>query len=1395
MPGTSVEFRILGPLDVLVDGESVRIGGPRLRALLALLLLSANRVVSRDRLLDELARDEAAADRQLRVQVSRLRKALALDGEPRLVAQPPGYLLRVEPGELDLERFEQLVAEARSAVGEDDLARGVELLEKALALWRGRPLADLEFEPFARLEVERLEELRLTAVEERIEAELALGRHTQVVPELEALVEEHPLREGLRGHLMLALYRSGRQAEALETYRRTHTLLDQELGLRPGVALQQLERAILVQDAALGPPPQSGGNGTRTRSVPVCPFKGLAPFEPSDAPFYFGRERLVTELVGRLAAQPLVAILGPSGSGKSSLLRAGLIPALAGGALPGSDGWRLTVLRPGHRPAAQLERALAPVADGERQLVAVDQFEEVFTACTDERERRAFIRGLVDAAWDPDRSTLVGIALRADFYGSLASHPELSDLVGSSHVLLGPMSERELRRTIEGPAERAGLTVERDLVDALVSDVAGEAGGLPLLSTALLELWQDRADGGLELTAYDRMGRVHGAVTRLAEAAYGRLDERRQGLARRLLLRLADGEGDSATRRRLAIDDLDAVTARVATELADERLLTVSDGTVEVAHEALLTHWPRLRDWLEEDAQGRRLHRHLMEASADWLEAQRAPAELYRGARLSAALDWADAHSPELTEAERDFLEASRLASARDAERQRRANRRLRALLAAAFVLLLLAIAAGIFALDKRSQARGEATAAEAQRLGAQALIEPRLDRSLLLAREGVALDDSLATRGYLLADLLRSPAAIGVAREGSDRILDEALSPDGRTVAVRGDDGAVVFFDALTLRRVGRPFPGSNQIGFCGAVVGPLRALGFSPDGRTLVIGEGDGSTASLELVDARTHAERAGVQSGTGIVADVAFSPDGTAIATGEPVSCAQHPPAEVIVTRDPRTGQARRRSAPIPGGRLAGYTPDKRSLLVTRGSGSSVLLDASTLRVVETLPFGAPAALAPSGDQAAFAGTDGGVSLVDLATGRERTLPGRVDGQVDGLRFSGDGRAIVTVAEDGSVAVWEIPFGLRERFQGHTAAARSAVFSPDGRTLYTAAFDGSAIAWDVGGARRLGRPFRFASGPTSSAVAVAPSGAFFVVSPGRDRVALRRTETLAALPGELRSRLGDVAGLAVSRDGRLVGAAGSRGAAVWDVRSRTVARTFPVGPHGADAIAFSPDGHTAAVGLADGGTAVYDLRTGRETAEVPSDGSPTDVDFSPDGRLLASAGLAGTATLWDVARGRVAADLTGQPADFSLHFSPDGKLVAVGDSSGAVVFWNVAGRRKVGAPLVGHNGGVVSLAFDRSGRTLVTSGSDGKLRLWDIASRRLIGAPLPGSSSGGSTAFFPDGRHVVGVFDDGTGVIWNVAPSAWEAHACAVARRTLTRAEWADFLGGRTYEPVCR
>jgi WD40 repeat protein/DNA-binding SARP family transcriptional activator len=1405
-----LEFRILGPLEVRVDGVAVPMGGPRQRALLALLLLSANRVVSRDRLIEELMLDPLGdgATRALTVQVSRLRKALAsVDGsEPRLVASPPGYVLRVMPGELDLDTFERVLAEGRSALEGGDPVRAAAALREGEALWRGRPLADLEFEPFARLEVERLEELRLVAVEERIEAELELGRHAALVPELEALVAEHPLQERLRGQLMVALYRAGRQADALASYRQTSELFREELGLEPSPSLQRLERSILEHDASLEGVPRAAPDGAA--SPGVCPFKGLAFFDRADAEYFCGRERLLSDLVTRVVESTLVGILGSSGIGKSSLLRAGVLPALSAGVLPGSASWRQLLLRPGEHPCAELRRALEgePVArvlgglsPGERIVVAVDQLEELFTVCQLEEERAAFLEQLVEAARDRERRALVVVSLRADFYGRLASYPAFAELLGASHVLVGPMDRDELARAIEQPAARAGLDVERTLVDALVADVAGEPGGLPLLSTALLELWRAREGRELGYASYRISGGVRGAVARMAEAAYTQLDEEQRQITRGVMLRLAADEDGALVRRRVPRSELarlDGVEHVLAT-LTDARLLTVTDGEVELSHEALLREWPRYQAWLEEDRAGSRLHRQLDHASRLWDAGGREASDLYRGTRLGAAVEWARTDTAAPNALERAFLEASVDFADRERRRQQRSNRRLRVLLAAAGGLLVLAIGAVAVAITQRSNAQTQARIADAERLGAQALIDDQLDHGLLLARAGVALDDSLTTRSNLLAALLKSPVAIGVLRGDGDPLYDVALSPDGRTLAIGDGDGTITFFDTTTRARV----PPTYQVAH-----GSAAEVRYSPDGSKLTVTITGNHL--VDVLDAATHRRllRLRLDSFPGPPVP-AFGLSSWIVAGGRELVVAyfqlSFKGAPTYLQRfDARTG------APIGNAVAIGREPtanllasaDRRTLVFGEpGEPATYVVDARTLRVRKRFAFGAPTVtVSPDGRLVALGGEDGSVRVADLATGHVHRLAGRHDGLVEDAVFSHDDRTLATTGDDRKVIVWNLPSGLiRETLIGHSGRVNNAVISADGSTLYTVGLDGSAIIWDLSGRRRLGQPFG-AGTPlpgTPPPLAVSPDGHWLATGglDGSVRVIDARTlglvKRFAAIPH------GYVMWLRFSPDGRLLGVAGQGGSVtVWNtVTWREAGSPLRGLQQDSQALDVSPNSKLVAAADLAGSVRVWDAARGTAVGAFERPTFAKSLAFSPDGKRIAVTFEDLGTEILD-SHGRLIAHLPANSAR-AVAFSPDGRFVATGEEDGEVRLWSTVNWKPFGKPPERSHGHILTISFSPDSRTLVTSSDDGGVRLWDVATQKPIGTALPGLDQHWvSAAFTPDGKRLFTYYDTGQAYRWPVTESAWKRQACSVAGRELTPAEWQDVVPDRPYERVC-
>ncbi len=1417
-----LEFRLLGPVEVSHGGEPLKLGGERQRALLALLLLHANEVVSTDRLVDSLFGEDAGPTsvNALQAAVSRLRRVLENGGTPdaELVTSLGGYSLQVPPDQIDASSFERLLADGRVALSAGDPATAAATLQRALALWRGPPLADLGGLDFAQNEIRRLEELRLNGQLDRIEAELELGQAAGLVPELEQLAAANPLQERPRGQLMLALYRAGRQAEALDVYRRTRELLSEELGLEPSRSLQQLERAILLQDEALDPDPLPTPTMKNSAEAHLCPFKGLASFDVADAAFFFGRERIVDDLVARAVESRLVGIVGPSGCGKSSILRAGLVASLAAGVLPGSERWRVCLIRPGAHPAAELERALGE-SEHDDVIVAVDQLEEAFTVCESEGERAAFFDGLAAAALDPGGRVHVAVALRGDFYGRCAAYASFSDLLSRNHALVGLMNRAEIRRAIEAPAARAQLVLDDGLADAIVDDVIDEPGGLPLLSTALLQLWRFRDGNALRLESYRASGGVHRAVARLAEDAFGRLGRVEQLTTRQIMLRLAAGDGAAAVRVPVPRAELAQREGaeRVLAVLADARLITVGDGAVEVAHEALLREWPRLRAWLEESNDERRVQRHLAASAREWEERGRDQAELYRGARLAAALDWAAEHPHEAGAPEVDFLAAARAAAESELRAQRRLNRRLKASLAGAAVLLLLAIAAGVVALAKRSTARHEASVALGRQLGAEAVTAPRIDLAMLLARESLNLDNSRQTQGTLLATLLRSPALTGTFTVPiTDRPQAVEVSPDNRTIAVATNNNVMRFYDTrthrqtLTARLTQFPYtyiPGTDN-------------LLAAPPGSTPV-----------ELIDTRTARVLAKFPFGAlWNTNPTSFADPLLASADGKHVYFLFS-----LLKRDGSDGQAYiERWLTASGGAPlirplhlhgmfdAALTGDGK-LAIATDDGLS-LWNASTLTRIRG-PRGPKVnsavqngAVSHNGRFFAYGLRDGTVHFFDADTGRTIAGSAAHAADVQHVGFTPNSRLAVSTGDDGTVIVWDPATGRPvERLPGHAGRVLGLAFTSDSRTAYTASLDGTVLQWDLAGTRRFGDPFSVGEtalsyGPAQSQVpplAVSQAGRLFSARSSLSTAGVYSTADGRRL-GTIRLGRNRVVGAEAWAASKLVVGDDRGDVDVWSVdgRPRLAGRL-----HGLT-------GFVRSVATSDGGrlVAAVDGYSGKPPAEggpPPEKGSlalwhdgtlvtghgialntfGNSVAFSPDGTLLAVATDDGQIHILDTSTERVLRTIKPQTGSIVVTFAPDGTL-ASGSWSGIVSLWNPRTGQAIAHPVLTEAAPVASIAFNPSGDTFATvGGSSGSPRLWTTATLQQLGSDLPGGQGRwGNAAFTRDGRSLLVVFDDGTADRWPVTVAAWEEQACKVAGRSLTREEWARFVRGHAYSATC-
>lgn len=1199
---------------------------------------------------------------------------------------------------------------------------------------------------------------------------------------------------------------------------------------------------------------------TRVRRAPgrrplgaLVPYRGLESFQPDDAPWFFGRQRLTGILLDQLRDQcqqgGLLAVIGASGSGKSSLLRAGLIPAVRDGELATGDaGHRaLALFTPGTHPMAELKRhrdAMTAEA-GEPSLIVVDQFEEVFTQCQEEQERRDFIRALrAAAAAGPDGrrpGALVVMGLRADFYPHALRYPELVAELERRQVLVGPMTHEELRSAIAGPARKAGLDIEAGLTEILLRDLtpldlpeqavaAHEPGVLPLLSYALLATWDLSRGGRLTVADYQASGGIRGAVAASAEDVYTSLTPAQQDLARRIFTRLVHVADDAAdTRRRVSRAELQFGGDEVQSVLdafIGRRLITANVDTVEIAHEALLRAWPRLRHWIDADNIGVRVHRQLTAAAEEWRDSGNDPGALYRGGRLAAAEEWASmpAHGDDLNPLERAFLSAS-IAQRQQAESAaRRQANRLRAFSASLAVLLTAAASLAVLAYQQRSSAITQRDVAISRQVAVEANQLRGTDIALAMQLSLAAY--RISPTEEAVSSLLNSTATVPATRllgPPGTEMHAVAFSPDGSVLATGSGDGSVRLWN---VRAAGLP----EQLGTASAP-GAVTSVAFSPDGETLAASCGAAGAAVWDMSNPRRPALRGRIPaaSGDGVTA-VAFSPDGRTLATGSEHGRIQTWQVAGLTGTTPPGGLPGAGTAEVnavafsPNGQLiAAGTADGKIIAwpaATAGtsSGPRLVIDAIA-HVVNAIAF------SPDSRVLASAGNDSMVRRWSIVTASRavKALP-PLSGPKSwayALAFSPDGRSIAAGSADDDVYIWTLAHDTLTATLSQPAPVTSLAWDARGDRLATADANDVARIWILPGpvlAAAPGSVFAAAFGPGTAgrvlAIASAPPD-------GRGQVQLWNVAdpTRPAALGSPLTAADALDGTVAYGPGGLLAAGSADGTVqLWDARTAARPVRLPSPPSSLKTaiqnVAFDSTGRLLAAGSTDGTVEIWNTSILGHAVPLASladgNGSAADQDafavaFSPDGHLLASANANGTVRLWNIAN-PARPEPAGKPlihlsdAVYQVTFSPDGHLLAASGEDGNVRLWDVVtpGLPRLLATLSGSAGTVYDVMFSPDGRTIATANGDNTVTLWNIADPA---APARFASLAGpagtvfAAVFSPDGTTLAAGSQDATARLWRATPAAASAYVCATAGTPITPAEWAQYIPGRPYDPPCQ
>lgn len=1161
------------------------------------------------------------------------------------------------------------------------------------------------------------------------------------------------------------------------------------------------------------------------------PYKGLYAFEETDAGLFFGRDDLIADLIEHMAKDDrlarFLAVVGASGSGKSSVIRAGLIPALRQGAIPGSEHWAITLLphpetsdalmeRLGKRTVARAGNArqrqfgehrrsgietqrITEDTDAAEHVLVIDQFEEIFAPTADANARDDLLDYIHTAVVDANNHLRVIIALRADFYGHPLQHPHFSHLIRQRTVAVPALTPEELEEAIVRPAERVGVEVESSLVAALIHDVGAQPGSLPLLQFALADLFIRQRGHGITLAAYRARGRISGVLTSRADELYGLLDARQKQIARQFFLRLVTpGDGVQDLRRRVRLSELTSIlidetpsegaaTHRlgdtdhpddtmvlddddldtVMVHYGKERLLifdkdSAGQPTVEIAHEALIHHWKRLSDWINDHRTMLYLQRGLHEEAANWIRSGNDPSFLARGTRLAQFEELATSGTVALNAEERIYLvasrmqEQSRVEAEAEAQREResllkarivaeqRNTSRLRMFLVIGGVLLVLAVISTGFAFVGQRNARREARVALAQANAGEALFELSVnnpDRASVLALSSILTDaptSQLVIRRSVRRVVEDTTPSLRLSGHAAS-VTSVAWSSDGQYILTGSRDRTVRIWDAAT----------GQQVRLLDNI--DVASVAWSPDGQRILTG---GSDSTARIWDMHNGQLLQAFGGHAAPINAVAWSPDGQHILIGNDDNTAS--------IWDLQTGQRRILRGHTDKVLAVAWSPNGKLILTGSADKTARVWDAANGKPIRRLTGHISRVLAvawnPDSNQV-LTGSDDRTARI-----------WRLDEQVDGRLLNGfneivyaaawspDGRYVLTGSWDRIVRVWDAASGtLVQHISGHKDIVLSVAWSPDGQKIVTGSDDHLGRIWDVA-ASDLGQRLR---GHRSWVLSVEWNKGGQILTGSTDGTARLWDATTHRVVQTFTE--GDVNSIhiaALSPKGQQIFTGHYDGSGyIWSVATGKQTRKLQGHTNLITSAAWSPDGHQVVTGSYDQTARIWDIATGVELYTLSGHTSWVNaVDWSSDGKRIVTGGQDGTIRIWDASNGTLIEQFGNLPAIEAVAWNANADRILVGTDDKTALILN-AETGKSERQFKGHTDFVGAVAWSPDEQYVITGSTDHTARIWDTKTGIQLQILEGHTDQVPAVAWSPDGQQVITGSFDRTARIWIV------------------------------------